>query len=222
MIRQRFKKAPPETIAALDAWIQQKRRLTLPDPRLLTENLENWLRAVLKAQFSGPPSNPHIVLTFQKPFGDGSTERLCDPEFLAVALIHVIHGGSFSIEDHMEKYYWRIGVRLKKGNRRVYALRLVVGTEAGHLTKEAKTFRDLRRTSLGRLLRSNDSGQYHGTHGRKEMTEWSLAKLSELPKGRPTLCSTPAEFRALINEAYTWLDAIPLGTAVPPVAEAAE
>jgi hypothetical protein len=163
-----------------------------------------------------------VAITFRKPKGnettksDETTVRQCDAEFLYAAILHVIHGGRFFIHvnESKEQFYWRINVYGRDGTTKheTYALRLIVGTEPGFSTNEAQSFHDLTRAALGRFHKSGDGGA-GGKYGRQDMIAWSVAQYRKQP-GRAAFPTADA-YRDLMEEAYTWLEDVPLRFAPP-------
>jgi hypothetical protein len=185
-----------------------------PDATLLTNGLEEWLTSVASAEVhEHPDPRRRIAISLFKPSEDETTYRYCDPEFLYAAILHVVHGGSFLIQKNKlrRSYYWRIGVYkpAKSPHRDAYAMRLIVGTHPGQYTSESSDeFHDLTRATLGKLFRPG-SKKEKAEYGRPEMIEWSLARFLEKPEHQ--ICPTAEEYRRLMNEAYDWLELVPLG-----------
>jgi hypothetical protein len=193
------------------------RRAEPPDPTLLTNGLETWLRSVVSAKVVKENNTPQRVsIELHDPSGDGTTVRLCDAEFLYAAILHVIHGGSFLTHDNDgDNFYWRIDVygKARKEDtvkRQTYALRLIADTRLGSFTKEAPSFHDMTRAALGSVfVRSEKDGC--AIYERGHMTGWSLDRYNERPKR--AVFPTPEAYQKAMDDAYAWLEKVPLGAA---------
>jgi hypothetical protein len=193
------------------------------DATLLTNGLERWLVSVAGADVQNHTNPPlRIRIHLKNPRAEGTTERYCDPEFLYVAILHVIYGGSFYIQVNQaaQEYYWRMNIygqdivedkktrAIRKCNRQIYILRLIVDTSVGDYTKEALGFKDLTRAALGSTF-SHESVNRNAKYGRKHAMNWSLSRRSERADWK--IYQRAGDYRKLLSEAYEWLDRIPLG-----------
>ncbi len=106
-----------------------------------------------------------------------------------MAILHVIHGGSFLInpnrgpDDPTKNFYWAVNIYgVEKGkNHKASALALIVGTERDFYTAEAKAaeakYHDVTRAALGKLRPGRHAPPFK--NDRNAVIEWSLAHFAE-------------------------------------------